>query len=136
MAASERPVPPQDRHRRIILTLRIPKSAAQVRQTLPLLNLAMDLADGLAPSTPGAPLAPFRADTLARLKRTRAEVDRQLLEESQREAKEAEKEKREKEKLSAAKKKEEGMSEKELERRKEIERKRQLKKQQGKAMKR
>ncbi|KDN53043.1 DUF1682-domain-containing protein [Tilletiaria anomala UBC 951] len=122
----------EDRPRKITLTLRMPRSASQARETLPLLGLALSLADGIALSTGSQtssnPPLRIRQDTLARLRKTRAEVDKQLEEESTREEREAEQEAKAEAKAKAEKAKFEKLSPAEQERRKEIERKRAMKK--------
>ena len=107
--------------------MRVPSTASQAKETLPLLGLALDLADGLSGSIASSPLK-LRPDTLAKLRKTRQEVDKQLEEESMKDKREAEKEAKAEAKAKAEKDKWNNLSAAEQERRKEIEKKRQQKK--------
>lgn len=122
-----RPIPVKDKPRRILLTMRIPRTAAQAKETLPLLGLALDIADALSGSIASSPLK-LRSDTHAKLRKIRQEVDKALEEESLKDKREAEKEKLAEAKAKAEKEKWNSLSPAEQERKKEVERKRQMKK--------
>ncbi|KAN0060912.1 hypothetical protein ACQY0O_006646 [Thecaphora frezii] len=117
------PIPVERRERKLILTLRAPKSDAQCESSLLLLHVAFNLLDALDKG-----VVKPRTETLAKFRKTRAEVDKELIEEATKEQREAEKEAREEAKRKAEKEKFDRMTPAEQARRKEVERKRAQKK--------
>lgn len=123
----------EDRARQIILTLRIPRTAAEAAAQLPLLELALNLADAVGIATNSSPAAAtgplrLRPELLTKLRKTRREVDAQLEEEASREEREAEQEALQEAKAKAEAERFKNLSPAEQAKRKEVERKRALRK--------
>mgnify|MGYP001762195321 CR=1 FL=1 len=117
---------------RLELTLRLPRTAAQAREALPLVGAALDIVDALHLTAAGrSDLLALRPETCATLRRTRDEVDQLLNEERDRDAKEEEEENRERARRQAAQERLEQLSPAEQEKRREIEKKRAKRKAQG-----
>lgn len=117
------PIPAEKRQRLLILTLRAPKSTSDVHKALELLQLGCNVVDALDQS-----IIKLRNETLAKLRKTRAQVDKELLEEATKEQREAEQEAKEEAKRKAEKAKFDKLSPAEQAKRKEVERKRAMKK--------
>ncbi|EPQ28267.1 uncharacterized protein PFL1_04094 [Pseudozyma flocculosa PF-1] len=123
---AERPTGPvavQQREPRLVLTLCMPKSDAQCEASLALLHVAVNIVDGLDKG-----IIKPRTEAMAKFRKTRAEVDKELLEESTKEQREAEREAKEEAKRKAEKEKFDRMTPAEQARRKELEKKRAQKK--------
>lgn len=92
------PVPEAQRIERLELTLRLPRTEAEAKSSLPLLTLALDIADALSMTASGrSDILALHPDTYAALKKTRTEVAAQLEEISSRDAKAQEAEEAEEE---------------------------------------
>lgn len=117
------PIPVEKRERLLILTLRVPKSQADVQRSVELLQLGCNLVDAFDKG-----VIKVRNETLTKLCKTRAQVDKELYDEATKEQREAEQEAREEAKRKAEKEKFDKLSPAEQAKRKEIERKRALKK--------
>lgn len=92
------PVPEAQRIERLELTLRLPQTEYEAKSSLPLLTLALDIADALSMTASGrSDILALHPDTHASLKKTRAEVAAQLKEISSRDAKAQEAEEAEEE---------------------------------------
>lgn len=118
-----RPVPAEKRQRLLILTLQIPTSRSVVPKAVELLQLGCNLVDALDKGVIKA-----RNETMAKLRKTRAQVDKEIEEEATKEQREAEQEAREEAKRKAEKEKFDKLSPAEQAKRKEVERKRAMKK--------
>lgn len=117
------PIPADKRQRLLILTLQAPKTRADAQKATELLQLGCNLVDALEHG-----VVKLRNETLAKLRKTRAQVDKELLDEATKEQREAEQEAREDAKRKAEKAKFDKLSPAEQAKRKEVERKRALKK--------
>ena len=84
------PIPVEKRQRLLILTLQTPKSRSDVSKALELLQLGCNLVDALDQG-----VIKLRNETLAKLRKTRAAVDKELQDEATKEQREAEQEARE-----------------------------------------
>ncbi|PWN41569.1 hypothetical protein IE81DRAFT_324426 [Ceraceosorus guamensis] len=113
------PVPVEKRTRSLVLTLRAPHNITEARASLALVEAACNLLDAMELGA-----ARLSALTLTKLRKTRAELDKELLDESLKEQREAEKEAREEAKRKADAEKFSKLSEKEQAKRKELEKKR------------
>lgn len=118
-----RPIPVDKRERLLILTLQLPKSRSDMSKAVELLQLGCNLVDALDKGVIKA-----RSETLAKLRKTRAQVDKEIEEEATKEQREAEQEAREEAKRKAEKEKFDKLSPAEQAKRKEVERKRAMKK--------
>ncbi|KAJ1028477.1 hypothetical protein NDA16_001643 [Ustilago loliicola] len=118
-----RPIPAEKRERLLILTLQIPTSRSDVPKAVELLQLGCNLVDALDKGVIKA-----RNETMAKLRKTRAQVDKEIEEEATKEQREAEQEAREEAKRKAEKEKFDKLSPAEQAKRKEVERKRAMKK--------
>lgn len=116
-----------DYPRLLILNLRIPKTAKEARETIPLLVLSGNLLDAIE-----FDYIKSSTNALNKIKRTRLEVEKDLQKEAEKEKKELEEEARSKKKKEDEDKKMEGLSAKEQAKRKEVEEKRARRKAQGK----
>ncbi|SPC67240.1 uncharacterized protein UHOD_02787 [Ustilago sp. UG-2017b] len=116
-------VPVDKRERLLILTLQLPKSRSDMSKAVELLQLGCNLVDALDKGVIKA-----RSETLDKLRKTRAQVDKEIEEEATKEQREAEQEAREEAKRKAEKEKFDKLSPAEQAKRKEVERKRAMKK--------
>lgn len=107
--SSDSPIPVEKRTRTLVLTLRAPTSEAESKDSLALVEAACNLLDAMELGA-----ARMQAITLTKLRKTRADVDRQLLEEATREAREVEEEQKAAAKRAADQAKLGSLSEKEL----------------------
>ncbi|GAC92706.1 hypothetical protein PHSY_000261 [Pseudozyma hubeiensis SY62] len=117
------PIPIEQRQRLLTLTLQAPKSTADAHKAIELLQFGCNLVDALDQG-----VVKLRNETLNKLRKTRAQVDKELLDESTKEQREAEQEAREEAKRKAEKEKFDKLSPAEQAKRKEVERKRAMKK--------
>ncbi|ETS63099.1 hypothetical protein PaG_02876 [Moesziomyces aphidis] len=117
------PIAAEKRERLLILTLQLPKSHTDVRKAIELLQFGCNLVDALDTG-----VVKLRNETLAKLRKTRAQVDKELHDEATKEQREAELEAREEAKRKAEKEKFDKLSPAEQAKRKEVERKRAMKK--------
>lgn len=117
------PIPAEKRQRQLILTLQAPKSTADVHKAIELLQFGCNVVDALEQG-----IVKVRNETLAKLRKTRAQVDKELLDEATKEQREAEQEAREEAKRKAEKERFDKLSPAEQAKRKEVERKRAMKK--------
>lgn len=116
------PVAADKRERLLVLTLQAPKSRADVQKAVELIQLGCNLVDATDKG-----VIKVRNETLNKLRKTRQQVDKELLEESTKEQREAEQEAREEAKRKAEKEKFDKLSPAEQAKRKEVERKRAMK---------
>ncbi|CBQ72109.1 conserved hypothetical protein [Sporisorium reilianum SRZ2] len=117
------PVAADKRQRLLVLTLQAPKTRADAHNAAELLQLGCNLVDALEQGT-----VKLRNETLAKLRKTRAQVDKELHDDATKEQREADQEAREDAKRKAEKAKFDKLSPAEQAKRKEVERKRALKK--------
>lgn len=117
------PIAVDKRERLLILTLQVPKSRTDLPKAIHLLQLGCNLVDALDKG-----LVKLRSETLAKLRKTRAQVDKELQHDATKEQREAEQEAKEEAKRKAEKAKFDKLSPAEQAKRKEVERKRALKK--------
>lgn len=117
------PIAVDKRSRKLIITFNIPRSAAETEASLGLIRLGANIVDAIEKGS----IRP-RQETFAKLRKTRADVDKELHEEATKEQREAEEEARQEAKRKAEKEKLDKLSPAEQAKRKEIEKKRQLKK--------
>ncbi|SPO23406.1 uncharacterized protein UTRI_02084 [Ustilago trichophora] len=117
------PIPAEKRERLLIFTLQIPKSRTDALKALEFLQLGCNLVDALDKG-----VIKVRNETLNKLRKTRAQVDKELQEEATKEQREAEQEAKEEAKRKAEKEKFDKLSPAEQAKRKEVERKRAMKK--------
>ncbi|PWN49003.1 hypothetical protein IE53DRAFT_388791 [Violaceomyces palustris] len=128
------PLKPEQRWRRITATIRLSKVAREVKESVEILQCCLNLSDALCSSNNNRSNGgiKLKTETINKLKRTRQEVDKELMEEVTKEAREEEEERKSEAKRKAEREKLEKLSPAEQARRKEVERKRQLRKAQGK----
>lgn len=117
------PIPVEKRKRQLILTLQVPTSRADAQKAVELLQFACNLVDAMDTG-----VVKLRNETMAKLRKTRAQVDKELQDEATKEEREAEQEAREEAKRKAEKEKFDKLSPAEQAKRKEVERKRAMKK--------
>ncbi|SPO22082.1 uncharacterized protein UTRI_02084_B [Ustilago trichophora] len=117
------PIPAEKRERLLILTLQVPKSRTDALKAVELLQFGCNLVDALDKG-----VIKVRNETLNKLRKTRAQVDKELQEEATKEQREAEQEAKEEAKRKAEKEKFDKLSPAEQAKRKEVERKRAMKK--------
>ncbi|PWY98489.1 DUF1682-domain-containing protein [Testicularia cyperi] len=120
---SRGPIPAEKRERLLILTLRVPKSTAEAQKSAELIEVGANIVDAIDRG-----IVKVRQETLAKLRKTRAQVDKELLDEATKDQREAEKEAKEEAKRKADKAKFDKLSPAEQAKRKELERKRAMKK--------
>ncbi|WFD37002.1 hypothetical protein MCUN1_003894 [Malassezia cuniculi] len=128
----EAPIPAAARLERLELTLRLPRTAAQAEEALPLVAAALDIVDALEGAATGRnKLIALRPETHTALRRTRADVDAELDALRQRDERLDKEEAEEAKRLEEQRSKLEKLTPAEQERRKQIEKKRALRKAQG-----
>lgn len=123
-------IPIEKRKRRLVLTLRMPKSQSGAKASLSLVEAACNLVDALELGN-----AKLNNATLNKLRQTRITLDKELQEEATKYDREDQEEARQAAKRKAEQEKFDKLSPAEQEKKKQLEKKRQQRKAQGKQMK-
>ncbi|PWN32121.1 DUF1682-domain-containing protein [Meira miltonrushii] len=122
-------IPVEKRKRKLVLTLRMPKSQSGAKASLSLVEAACNLVDALELGN-----AKLNNTTINKLRQTRVAVDKELTEEATKYDREDEEEARQAAKKKAEQEKFDKLSPAEQEKKKQVEKKRQQRKAQGKQM--
>lgn len=123
-------IPVEKRKRKLVLTLRMPKSQSGAKASLSLVEAACNLVDALELGN-----AKLNNATINKLRQTRVAIDKELTEEATKYDREDQEEARQAAKKKAEQEKFEKLSPAEQEKKKQVEKKRQQRKAQGKQMK-
>lgn len=119
----ELPIPVEKRQRLLVLTLRVPKNKTEAQQAAELVQVGANIVDALDKG-----VIKLRSDSLIKLRKVRAQVDKEIHDEATKEDRAAELEAKEEAKRKAEKEKFDKLSPAEQAKRKELERKRAMKK--------